>query len=109
MNLAVVAFDQHGNVRELDLNVTVSAASGSADQQAPVVNSLTASGDLKAGNSSPTATLRAKASERPSHSAGAVTFISFFRQHSNAGQYFVRVNVALLLLRTCWRLFRGYG
>jgi hypothetical protein len=91
VNLAVVAFDLHGNVRELGLNPTVFASP--IDQQAPVVNSLTASGGLKAGNSSPTATLRAKASERPSHSAGAVTFISFFRQHSNAGQYFVRVNV----------------
>jgi hypothetical protein len=93
MNLAVVAIDQHGNVRELDLNVTVSAASAT-DQQAPAVNSLTASGGLVADSSSPTATLRAKASERPSHSAGAVTFISFFRQHSNAGQYFVPVSVA---------------
>jgi hypothetical protein len=93
MNLAVVAIDRHGNVRELDLNVTVSAASAE-DQQAPVVNSLTASGALKAGESSPTATLRAKASERPNHSSGAVTFIHFFRQHSNAGQYFVRVPVA---------------
>jgi hypothetical protein len=92
MNLAVVAIDQHGNVRELDLNVTVSAASA-VDQQAPVVNSLTASDDLEAGNPFSTATLRAKASERPSHSAGAVTFISFFRQHSNAGQYFVPVPV----------------
>jgi hypothetical protein len=93
MNLAVVAIDQHGNVRELDLNVTVSAASAT-DQQAPVVNSLTASDDLVAGDASSTATLRAKASERPSHSTGAVTFIRFFRQHSNAGQYFVPVSVA---------------
>jgi len=99
VNLAVVAFDQHGNVRELDLNVTVSARSAT-DQQAPAVNSLTASGDLKAGVSPPTATLRAKASERPSHSAGALNTLpsfgnfSFFRQHSNAGQYFVPVPVA---------------
>jgi len=97
VNLAVVAFDQHGNVRELDLNVTVSARSAT-DQQAPAVNSLTASGDLKAGVSSPTATLRAKASERPSHSANALNTLpdnfSFFRQHSNAGQYFVPVPVA---------------
>jgi len=93
MNLAVVAIDQYGNVRELDLNVTVSAASAT-DQQAPVVNSLTASGDLEAGDASSTATLRAKASERPNHSTGAVTFISFFRQHSNAGQYFVPVSFA---------------
>ncbi len=92
MELAVVAVDRHGNVRELPLNVTVSAASAT-DQQAPVVNSLTASGDLRAGEPSPTATLRARASERPSHSAGAVFFISFFRQHSNAGQYFVPVSV----------------
>jgi hypothetical protein len=91
MNLAVVAVDQYGNVRELDLNVTVSAASAT-DQQAPVVNSLTASDDLVAGDAWSTATLRAKASERPSHSA--VNFISFFRQHSNAGQYFVSVSVA---------------
>jgi hypothetical protein len=92
MNLAVVAFDQHGNVRELDLNVIVAARSAS-DQQAPVVNSLTASGALKANNALPTATLTAKASERPSHSVNAVTFMHFFRQHSNAGQYFVRVPV----------------
>jgi hypothetical protein len=92
VNLAVVAVDLHGNVQELDLNVTVSARSAT-DQQAPVVNSLTASGDLKAGESLPTATLRARASDRPSHSAGAVTFMSFFRQHSNAGQYFVPVPV----------------
>ncbi len=92
MELAVVAVDRHGNVRELPLNVTVSAASAT-DQQAPVVNSLTASGDLRAREPSPAATLRARASERPSHSAGAVFFISFFRQHSNAGQYFVPVSV----------------
>jgi hypothetical protein len=97
MNLAVVAFDNHGNVRELDLNVTVSAASAT-DQRAPAVNSLTASNDLKAGNALPAAILSARASERPSHSAGAVTFISFFRQHSNAGQYFVPVGVASLAL-----------
>jgi hypothetical protein len=93
MELAVVAVDLHGNVRELPLNVTVSSASAT-DQQAPVVNSLTASGDLRAGDSSSTATLRAKASERPSHSAGAVVEFRFFRQHSNAGQYFVLVSVA---------------
>jgi hypothetical protein len=92
VNLAVVAFDLHGNVRELDLNVTVSARSA-ADQQAPVVNSLTASGALQADNALSSAILRARASERPSHSAGAVTFMSFFRQHSNAGQYFVPVDV----------------
>jgi hypothetical protein len=92
MELAVVAVDRHGNVRELPLNITVSAASAT-DQQAPAVNSLTATSGLKAGVPSPTATLSAKASERPSHSASAVFFISFFRQHSNAGQYFVPVSV----------------
>jgi len=93
VNLAVVAFDLHGNVRELDLDVTV-LASTATDQQAPVVNSLTASRDLKAKQSSPSAQLIATASERPTHSNNAVTFMQFFRQHSNAGQYFVPVSVA---------------
>jgi hypothetical protein len=92
MNLAVVAIDLHGNVQELDLNVTVSAASG-ADQQAPAVNSLTASGALQAGNALSSAILRARASERPSHSTNAVKEFRFFRQHSNAGQYFVLVSI----------------
>jgi hypothetical protein len=92
MELAVVAVDRHGNVRELPLNITVSAASAT-DQQAPAVNSLTATSGLRAGAPSPTATLSAKASDRPSHSAGSLFFISFFRQHSNAGQYFVPVLV----------------
>jgi hypothetical protein len=92
VNLAVVAFDKHGNVRELDLNVTVSAASAT-DQQAPAVNSLTASGALQAGNALSSAILRARASERPSHSTNAVKEFRFFRQHSNAGQYFVLVSI----------------
>jgi hypothetical protein len=91
VNLAVVAFDLHGNVRELDLNVTVSVPSAATDNRAPVVNSLTASRDLRAGQTSPTATLTARASDQPNHSAGAVAEFRFFRQHSNAGQYFVPV------------------
>jgi hypothetical protein len=92
MNLAVVAFDQHGNVRELDLFLTVNAASGSvSDQQAPVVNRLTASSELRADTPSSTATLVAGVSDRPNHSSGAITPISFFRQHSNAERYFFPV------------------
>jgi len=91
VNLAVVAFDLHGNVQEIDHNVTVSALT--SDQAAPVVNSLTASGGLRAAESWSTATLRARASERPSHSANAVKEFRFFRQHSNAGQYFVLVSI----------------
>ncbi len=93
VNLAVVAFDLHGNVRELDLNVTVSVPSAATDNTAPAVNSLTASRDLRAGALSPTAKLIAKASDRPSHSANAVREFRFFRQHSNAGQYFVLVSI----------------
>ncbi len=91
MNLAVVAIDVHGNVQETEFNVVVFSPAGAAEQQPPVVNSLTASGALIAGDILSTVTLHARASDLPSHSSGAVTFIDFFRQHSNAGQYFVPV------------------
>ncbi len=93
--LLLVAFDEAGNTKAVTLNLTVTA-SNAADQQAPTVNSLTASGALKAGSATPTATLTAKASEKPTHSSGAVTFVSFYREHSNPNLtgYFVPVNVS---------------
>jgi len=89
MNLAVVAIDLHGNVQETEFNVVVFSPAGAAEQQPPVVNSLTASAALTAGDPTSTATLFARVSDQPIHSP--ITFIHFFRQHSNAGQYFVPV------------------
>ncbi|BCZ92850.1 hypothetical protein TthAA37_20390 [Thermus thermophilus] len=91
--LAVVAFDNAGNYRVVPLNVTVYAASA-ADQQAPVVNSLTASGSLAAGDGTSSINLTAKASEKPTHTSGSVTFMTFFRQHSNAADFYVPVGVS---------------
>jgi len=95
MNLAVVGIDQHGNVQEADFNVVVFSPAGAAEQQPPVVNSLTASAALTAGDPTSTAALFARVSDQPIHSL--ITFIHFFRQHSNAGQYFVPVPYPLWL------------
>lgn len=88
--LAVVAFDNAGNYKVVPLNVTVNAKSA-ADQEAPAVNSLTASGSLTAGDGTSSVYLTAKASEKPTHTSDALTF-TFFRQHSNAADFYVPVD-----------------
>lgn len=93
MTLAVVARDDAGNFTIRTLTPTVAGANA-ADLEAPVVNSLQASGALQKGSGASTATLTAKASEKPSHTPGAVTFMHFFREHSNLPGFFLQVNVA---------------
>lgn len=84
-SLALIAIDNAHNYKIFSYSPTVNAADPN-DQEAPSVNELTASGTLTAGSGS--ITLTAKASERPTHTSGSVTFMSFYKQHMKVPQFF---------------------